>query len=123
MHEVMFFLFVGFPHIHGVAWIPHSWFIKNGFKDGILSEADDQAVCKLADKLISCQIPEPGPEPHEDAPVDEKHQHAKDKMLKKLFQKSKSITIQIYAKNTTAHVDITSPNFLARRLFWPNPKS
>ena len=79
----MFFLFLGFPHIHGVAWIDESWLNKNGIKDGILSEATDQAVCDLADKLISCEVPEPGPEPDKNAPEDVKHRYARDKMLNK----------------------------------------
>ena len=78
-------LLVGFPHIHGVAWIAEQWLNNNGFKDTLLSDAKEEAVTKLANLLISCQLPEPGPEPGPDASLDEIIDMPVIKCSRKLF--------------------------------------
>ena len=46
------------PHIHGVAWILRSYLDKTKIKDGILCKMENsKATAELADKLISCQLP------------------------------------------------------------------
>ena len=54
-----FFYHLGFPHIHGVAWILQSWLDEEGFGKENLCQAPEKKVAKLADKLISCHLPEP----------------------------------------------------------------
>ncbi len=46
------------PHVHGVAWIDEKWLKEFGI-DGDLLDHPDKAT-ELADKLISCQLPESG---------------------------------------------------------------
>ena len=48
----------GMPHIHGVAWIAKWCLEKFGISDMYLNNAKDEAVAKLADELISCQLPD-----------------------------------------------------------------
>ena len=48
------------PHIHGVAWILKSYLVEKGFIDGdgfLCAKENGEATVKLADQLISCQIP------------------------------------------------------------------
>ena len=46
------------PHIHGVAWISQTELDKRTIKDGLLcAKKNSEAVVKLADQLISCQLP------------------------------------------------------------------
>ena len=86
----LFPLFQGFPHIHGVAWIDEGWLNNNGFSDLPICDAEDSAVTRLADLLISCQIPEPGLKPKADDPSDVQYQYAKDKMLKETVSQVQS---------------------------------
>ena len=48
------------PHIHGVAWIDKSYLKKEfGIKEEtfLCAEENSMATAKLADRLISCQLP------------------------------------------------------------------
>jgi hypothetical protein len=47
------------PHIHGVAWISKACLKMLGFGNGFLCDGEDDNVIKLADKLLSCRLPEP----------------------------------------------------------------
>ena len=90
LYATLFHLIPGFPHIHGVAWIDEDWLNKNGFKDIPICDAEDSVVTKLADLLISCQIPEPGPKPEANEPLYVQHQYTKDKMLNETVQQVQS---------------------------------
>ena len=48
----------GMPHIHGVAWITENRLNENGFKDKFLCDGTPENIIKLADDLVSCQVPE-----------------------------------------------------------------
>ena len=72
---------LGFPHIHGVAWILQLWLDDKGFGNKNLCEAPEEKVAELADELISCQLPEPITLGPASSPEDKK-QHDYQKKLR-----------------------------------------
>ena len=73
---------IGFPHIHGVAWILQSWLDDEGFGNKNLCDAPEKKVAELADKLISCQLPEPITLGPDSSPENEYQKNLRDSVIK-----------------------------------------